>query len=209
MTGEPEPIAGSRAGVLVLASGSATRALLLRRAGVPFRQEPARIDEAAARERLRQAGAEALAAALELARIKAAAVASRHPAELVLGADQLLYCGGVWFEIPASRAAARDQLLTLSGQRHRLATAVVLLRNGAVSWSHVEEPELAMRKLSPALVDAYLDAAGEAALFCVGAYQVEGLGAQLIESLTGGVFAALGLPLLPLLSALRREGMLP
>ncbi len=209
MTGRDEPIAGSRAGMLILASGSATRARLLRRAGVPFRQDPPEIDEASAKAELRQGGADAPTAALELARIKAATVAPRHPGRLVLGADQLLDCEGVWFDKPASRAAARQQLLTLSGRRHQLATAVVLFRDGAPSWSHAQTPELAMRRLSPALVEAYLDAAGEAALSSVGAYQVEGLGAQLIESLSGDFFAVLGLPLLPLLSALRREGVLP
>lgn len=209
MTGKSEPIAGSRADVLVLASASATRARLLRRAGVSFRQDPARIDETAVKAGLRQAGADALTAALELARIKAATVARHHPGRLVLGADQLLECEGAWYDKPVSRAAARGQLLTLSGRRHHLATAVVLLRDGAPSWSHAEAPELTMRRLSPALVEAYLDAAGAAALDSVGAYQIEGLGAQLIESLSGDVFAVLGLPMLSLLAALRREGVLP
>lgn len=211
MTGPSEPIAGRRAGMpLVLASGSATRALLLRQAGVPFQQDPAQIDEAAAKADLRQAGADALGAALELARLKAAAVALRHPpGRLVLGADQLLECEGAWFEKPASRTEARDQLLRLSGRRHRLATAAVLLRDGACSWSHAEAPELAMRVLSPGLVEGYLDAAGPGVLRSVGAYQIEGFGAQLFEGLSGDLFAVLGLPLLPLLAALRREGVLP
>ncbi|MCI0429608.1 MAG: Maf family protein [Rhodospirillales bacterium] len=209
MTGVEALIIGSRRDALVLASGSATRALLLRRAGVSFQQDASGIDEAEARAKLRPMGVDALAAARELARLKAAAVAPRHPGAFILGADQLLDCEGVWLDKPASRAAARDQLLYLSGRRHRLATAAVLIRDGEPVWSHVEAPELTMRRLSGILVEAYLDLVGEAAFSSVGAYQLEGPGAQLIEHLSGDVFAVLGLPLLPLLSALRRQGVLP
>jgi len=204
-----EAIAGSKSGPpLILASASATRALLLRRAGVPFIQDPAAIDEAAARAELRRAGRDALQAALELARRKAMAVARRHPRGLVLGADQLLECDGQWYDKPVDRVAAREQLLQLSGRRHRLATAAVLLRSGGVCWSAIEAPELAMRALSTGLVDAYLDASGATALTSVGAYQIEGLGAQLMEHMSGDFFAVLGLPMLPLLAALRSEGVL-
>jgi septum formation protein len=206
---ENEPIAGSRAGMLVLASASSTRALLLRRVGVPFMQDPASIDETAIKVELRRSGRDALQAALELAQRKAAAVARRHPQRLVLGADQLLECEGKWFDKPVNRAQAREQLLQLSGRRHRLATATVLLRDQAVCWSDVAVPELVMRLLSSELIDAYLDTAGETALNSVGAYQIEGPGAQLVESMTGDFFTVLGLPMLPLLAALRREGVLP
>jgi septum formation protein len=209
VTGAAKPIAGSRAGVLVLASGSATRAGLLRRAGVPFLQEPATVDEAVAKARLKAAGAQAGAAALELARLKAEEVSARHPGALVLGADQLLDCEGEWLDKPGTRERAKAQLLRLSGRSHRLETAAVLVCDGAGIWSHLERPELRLRPLPPELVDAYLDAAGEEILHSVGAYQIEGRGAQLIEQLTGNVFAVLGLPLLPLLAALRREGVLP
>jgi len=205
----PEPIAGSKAGLLVLASASPTRALLLRRAGIPFVQDPASIDEGAAKAELQRSGRNALEAALELARRKAAVVAQRHPQQLVLGADQLLECEGRWFDKPANRRQAREQLFELSGRRHRLATAAVLLRGKAVCWSLVEAPELVLRSLSSELIDAYLDAAGETAFNSVGSYQIEGLGVQLIERIEGDFFAILGLPMLPLLAALRTEGALP
>jgi septum formation protein len=209
VSAEPEPIAGSTSGLLVLASASPTRALLLRRAGVPFLQDPASIDEGAVKAELRGSGKDALQAALELARRKAVVVAQRHPQQLVLGADQLLECEGQWFDKPGSRLQARDQLLRLSGRRHCLATAAVLVRGDIVSWSVAQAPELVMRSLSSDFIDAYLDAVGEHALSSVGAYQIEGLGVQLIDSFSGDFFAVLGLPILPLLAALRREGVLP
>ena len=203
------PLAGSRKGLLVLASGSATRAELLSRAGVPFLKDPAELDEGAAKARLKAGGADGRAAALELARLKAATVSARHPGRLVLGADQLLDCEGAWLDKPGTRERAKAQLLRLSGRGHRLQTAAVLVRDGAELWSHHEAPELLLRSLTPELIEAYLDAAGEAVLGSVGAYQIEGPGAQLIGELRGDVFSVLGLPLLPVLAVLRREGVLP
>jgi septum formation protein len=63
-----------------------------------------------------------------------------------------------------------------------------------------------MRKLTPQFIGRYLAAAGEDVLSSVGAYQIEGLGIQLFEKIDGDYFSILGLPLLPLLDALRREG---
>jgi septum formation protein len=49
---------------------------------------------------------------------------------------------------------------------------------------------------------------GAAALTSVGAYQIEGVGAQLLARIEGDHFAVLGLPLLELLEFLRGQGVL-
>jgi septum formation protein len=68
---------------------------------------------------------------------------------------------------------------------------------------------LTMRRLSPAFIEAYLAAAGDAVLGSVGAYQLEGLGAQLFSRVEGDYFTILGLPLLPVLDFLRQHGLVP
>ena len=65
-----------------------------------------------------------------------------------------------------------------------------------------------MRMFSDGFLDRYLDAAGDAVTASVGAYQVERIGIQLFERIEGSHFTILGLPLLPLLDFLRREGCL-
>jgi septum formation protein len=193
---------------VVLASASAVRAQLLAAAGVPFEQRPAAVDEAALKEALRAAGAAAEDAAIALAELKAQHAARLMPEAIVLGADQILTCEGRWFDKPLDRAKARMQLGELAGRRHELATAVVAFRGGVRVWHHLAVPRLWLRPCSAGFLDAYLDAVGEAALGSVGAYQIEGLGAQLFARLEGDHFAVLGLPLLPLLEFLREQGVL-
>ena len=107
---------------------------------------------------------------------------------------------------PDNMEAARKELLDLSGKSHSLHSAVALARNGVTAWAYSETSTLLMRALTPQFIGRYLAAAGEEVLSSVGAYQLEGLGIQLFEKIDGDYFSILGLPLLPLLDALRREG---
>jgi septum formation protein len=193
---------------VVLASASAARAALLRAAGIPVLVDAAAVDETEVKASLRAASAAAPVVAETLAELKAQRVSRRHPGHPVIGADQVLECDGVLFDKPADLAAARSQLLALRGRRHRLVSAVVLVRDSRRLWHHVDRAELTMRDFSTEFLDAYLRSAGEAALSSVGAYQVEGVGAQLFAAVEGDYFTILGLPLLPLLDILREQGVL-
>jgi len=207
MTASPEAMTvGTPA--IVLASASASRAKLLAAAGLAIEQRPAAVDEAGLRDTLRADGASAEEAAMALAELKAEAISECAPGALVIGADQILEADGRWFEKPDSRERARDELCTLSGREHRLATAVCVLRDGIRLWGFAQSPRLEMRKLSDEFLDAYLDRVGDAAFTSVGAYQLEGAGAQLFERIDGDFFTILGLPLLPLLDFLRAQGAL-
>jgi septum formation protein len=193
---------------LVLASASPMRARLLEAAGLKPAIEPAQLDEDAVKAAFKAEGRDAGDCAVALAEAKAKRVAARLPGALVLGADQLLVCDGQWFDKPADRAAARAQLLALRGKRHVLPTAAALVKDGAAIWRALERPALTMRRFSAAFLDAYLAAAGDAALGSVGGYQLEGRGIQLMAAIEGDHFAILGLPLLPLLAFLRDSGVL-
>jgi septum formation protein len=136
-------------------------------------------------------------------------VATRIPGDvIVIGADQIIEQDGVWLEKATDRAAARARLEQLAGKTHQLASAAVAFRGGTRIWHHVGIAHVSLRPASPEALDAYLDAAGDAALGSVGAYELEGLGAQLITAVRGDHFTVLGLPLLPLLQFLRDQGVL-
>ena len=194
---------------LILASASPARARLLAAAGRVFEQRPAAVDEEAVRAALQAEQASPADAATALAELKAQRIAPEVPPDaVVLGADQILSCAGRWFAKPADLAAARAQLEELAGRAHDLTTAVVGVRGGARIWHGVAQARLWLRPCSAAFLDHYLASVGERALAAVGAYQIEGPGAQLFARIEGDHFAIQGLPLLEVLEFLRAQGVL-
>ena len=193
---------------LILASASPSRAAVLRQAGLAALSEPAHIDEAEVKAGLKAEGAGAREIAETLAELKAQKISRRRADSLVIGADQMLECDNIWFDKPADLGQAAAHLRSLSGKTHGLISAVCVVRDGARIWHHVAEARLTMRPLSEDFIADYLAAVGPAALSSVGAYQLEGLGAQLFTRVEGDYFTILGLPLLPLMDFLRNHGVI-
>ena len=194
---------------LILASESKSRAHLLEAAGLAFIVEPPGLDEAALRQAVSgEILLSALDVAVVLARAKGEAVSELARKAYVIGADQVLALGDMILSKPTTMEDARRQLLDLSGKTHTLHTAVAVATDGETIWSETTIASLNMRKLSPQFIGRYLAAAGDEVLGSVGAYQLEGLGAQLFDKIDGDYFSILGLPLIPLLDTLRREGVI-
>jgi septum formation protein len=193
--------------MIVLASQSASRKAMLAAAGVEFVACPADLDERAIEARLGDAGP--AAAALALAEAKALAVSEDKPAQLVLGSDSLVEVEGKRFDKPASREEAARHLRLFSGRAMRLHSAAALARDGAVLWRCGALASLQAIEMSDSFIDAYLDAEWPAVAGCVGVFRIEGRGAQLFERIEGDHFTVLGMPLLPVLGALRKLGELP
>jgi len=194
---------------LILASASKSRALMLEAAGLAFIVEPPGLDESVMRQAI--SGEKALDPhdiAEVLARAKAEAVSDLARQAYVIGGDQILALGKTIMSKPDSMEAARRQLLDLSGKTHTLHTAVAVATNGETLWAETTVATLTMRKLTPEFIGRYLAAAGEEVLDSVGAYQLESLGVQLFDKIDGDYFSILGLPLIPLLDTLRREGVI-
>lgn len=193
---------------LILASRSVARADLLRRAGVRFEAMPVAVDETAVKDAMRAEGAPARDIADALADLKARRGATRAPDRLVLGADQVLVCGGTVFDKPRDLDEARAHLVALRGRSHALLSAAVVYEAGRPVWRHVGEARLTMRDFSDGFLDAWLAAQGTAALDSVGAYRLEEAGgAQLFARIDGDLFTIMGLPLLELLDFLRTRAV--
>lgn len=177
---------------------------MLEAAGVQFTCIPAGIDERAVEAEF--AGATPAEIALALARAKALAVASD---QLVLGSDSLVEVDGRRFDKPRNRDEAAEHLRFFAGRTMRLHSAAALARSGAVVWENAAMASLQMFDMSEQFIEAYLQAEWPSVGACVGVFRIEGRGAQLFEAIDGDMFTVLGMPLLPVLGALRKMGELP
>jgi septum formation protein len=190
--------------VLILASGSSIRRQMLEDVGVEFEVVRPDVDEDAAKagqtEPDRIAG--------ELARAKALAVSASRPGDWVIGSDSVVAAGGRLFNKPANRDEAADHLRFFSGETMQLTSGVALAKDGLVDWSYVELAELTVRVLSDEFIESYLQAEWPQVGHTVGVFRMEARGVQLFEALAGDHFTILGMPLIPLLGALRQRGML-
>ena len=180
---------------------------MLEAAGVAFRCEPSNVDERQIEASM--AGADPGEVAGALAKAKALAVAVATDGSWVLGSDSLVEVDGRRYDKPATRREAAEHLARFSGRTIELTSAAALARNGVVDWDYTETVRLKVRHLSDAFVSAYLDAEWPEVGFCVGVFRIEGLGVQLFEHIEGSHFTVLGMPLLPVLRALRQRGELP
>ncbi len=157
---------------------------------------------------MRETGATAAQVAEALAESKADSVAEILPGAYVIGADQMLDCEGRWFDKPADAAGARRHLQSLRGKTHELITAAVLAHEGRIIWRHTDIAKMTMWDFSDSFLDSYMAKAGDGIVHSVGAYEMEGLGPQLFEKVEGDFYSILGLPLIPLMGALREAGAL-
>lgn len=192
--------------MIVLASQSASRRAMLEAAGVEFACQPAHLDERGIEAGL--AGQPAREVALALARAKALAVSQERPDELVLGSDSLVEVAGKRFDKPASREEAAEHLRFFAGKVMRLHSAAALARGGEVLWEHDAMASLYVIDMSECFIADYLAAEWPAVSGCVGVFRIEGRGVQLFEAIEGDHFTVLGMPLLPVLGALREFGEL-
>jgi len=193
---------------LVLASGSETRAKMLRDAGVPIEVIPSSVDEDVLKAAFRTDGGSPSSLADALAEAKAREVADKKPNHLVLGSDQILVFESQVFDKPRDVAEARTQIQNLRGKTHELLSAAVLIRDGHVCWRGEGSAKLTMRNFSDEFLETYLNEEGDGVLWTVGGYQIEGRGAQFFEHIEDDYFSILGLPLMRVLAALRQEGVI-
>jgi septum formation protein len=191
--------------MIVLASKSASRRTMLGAAGVEFEVRPAAIDERALEAEL----ADARPGEVALALAEAKALSVDGAGRPVLGSDSVVTVAGRRFSKPASRAQAAEHLRFFSGQTMELYSAAAIALGGRIEWSHVALATLEVRKLSDDFIEKYLVAEWPEVAQCVGVFRIESLGVQLFESIEGDMFTVLGMPLLPVLGALRQLEELP
>lgn len=184
---------------IVLASASTGRAELLRRAGVSFIVDPSYCDETTGHRNPDEH-------AKTLALRKARDVATRHVDAVVIGADTVIDLDGEILGKPESPVDAERMLSRLAGRYHRLVTglAVVDGANGC-EYEGVEVTRVHLRALTTSQIHAYA-VSGEP-LGKSGSYEIQGLGAAIIDRIEGDFSNVVGLPMAHLARALERFGI--
>lgn len=180
---------------------------MLEAAGIPFEAMSPGVDEDAAKASLRHLPPRDFADAL--AELKALKISTRDPGALVLGCDSVVVLeDGTILDKAGSRDEAAAQLRRMSGTRHHLYSAAVIVEAGRPVWRVVDRVTMHVRPLSDAFIASYLDRDWDQARWCVGVYRIEGPGAQLFSRIEGSHYTVIGLPLLPVLDYLRVRGIL-
>jgi septum formation protein len=144
----------------------------------------------------------------EIAQCLAQAKAVSVPGDWVIGSDSVVSAGGRLFDKPRDREEAAEHLRFFSGKPMLLSSAVAVAKGGVLDWSHVDTARLQVRALSNEFIADYLDAEWPEVGYTVGVFRLEARGVQLFERIEGDHFTILGMPLLPLLGALRGRGLI-
>jgi septum formation protein len=140
--------------------------------------------------------------AQRMARAKAAAVVS--DAHLVLAADTVVAAGRRILPKAEDAGTVRTCLALLSGRRHAVLTAVVLIAPGGRATERLVESTVTFNRLTDAQIDRYVatrEGEGKA-----GGYAVNGHAASFIRFLSGSYSAVVGLPLFETAQLLRGHG---
>lgn len=192
---------------ILLASTSRYRRELMERLKVPFLTSAPLADEDQLKAQwMAQPGSkdpQKLAEMLALA--KAQSLQDLHPAQWIIGSDQLINLEGAILGKQSSFDTAVAQLQRLSGRTHQLITAVALCKKGQSPICFTDITQITLLPLEEAEIKAYVNL--EKPYDCAGSYKVESLGVRLMESLkTEDPTAIIGLPLIRLSQELRKLG---
>lgn len=179
-------MAHPQAAPLVLASASPRRLALLAQIGlVPDRVTSPDIDETPRRDEAPRRYAERMA--LE----KAARMA--EPGAFVLAADTVVALGSRIMPKAADAEDVRACMTLLSGRRHHVLTALVLIGPDGRIGQRLSDSVVAFSRLAPAQLDAYA-AFGEG-VGKAGGYAIQGRAEAFVRRIDGSYSGVVGLPL--------------
>ena len=184
---------------IILASGSESRKQMLDEAGIIFEIKVSSTDEDSIKSEI--ASLPFSEQVIHLAKAKAVSISKENPNAIVIGGDQMCALGNRLLHKPGSKERAIESLKILSNQKHHQHSGVCIYKNNECIWEYSETVELQMHNLSETEIINYVEM--ENPIHAAGAYKFESLGCNLFSFIDGSSYTVRGMPLIPLLSALR------
>ena len=184
---------------IILASGSESRKLMLEEAGIVFDVKVSPTDEDLIKNKISTLPYSEQV--VHLAKAKAEPVSKQNPDYIVIGGDQMCALDNTLLHKPGSKDKAIESLKLLANQKHFQHSGVCIYKNNECLWEYSETVELKMHDLTEKEIINYVDI--ENPINAAGAYKFESLGCNLFSYVNGSSHTVRGMPLLPLLNALR------
>ena len=184
---------------IILASGSDSRKLMLEEAGITFNVIVSPTDEESIKNKISILPFSQQV--INLAKAKAEPVSKQNPECIIIGGDQMCALNDNLLHKPGSKDKAIESLKLLANQKHFQHSGVCIYKNNECLWEYSETVELKMHDLTEEEIANYVDI--ENPINAAGAYKFESLGCNLFSYVNGSSHTVRGMPLIPLLNALR------
>ncbi len=187
----------------ILASSSKSRYKILKNAGLSFTQTKPNCNEEEIKKTIkRNTKPDIFAKKLSYEKAKSVSKQKKYTNKIVLGCDTVIYHNGKILDKVSSVEKAKKKIRSLSGKTHLIVSGLTICLNGTKVWENHEKTSVKIRKLNNRQINTYLKKTGKQILSSVGCYQIESLGPNIIESISGDYFNVMGLPLFNLLDYL-------
>ena len=187
---------------VILASSSLTRIKLLKKFFKNFEIQRHLVDEKLEKSLMTHLTAKDLAK--HLAMKKAKSVCNQTNDKYIIGCDQVLECNGKLINNPQNLDEAKENLIFLTGKKHKLFTCLYVLRNTEEYLVEETISQLYFKKISNESIETYINENKKTALSCVGSYKIEdNKKYNFLEILEGSQEAIIGFPLKNLIKKLR------
>jgi len=185
---------------LILASASPRRKRILSQVGIPFRAIASRFQEA------KLHGSPAYLSRA-LAEKKAREVCQRAGGSWILGADTLVTLDALILGKPEDAEDAKAMLRLLGGKEHRVITGFCVVNpSGGLVHSKAVSTRVRFKPLSEEEISGYVET--EEPFGKAGSYAIQGIGAFMVERISGSYTNVVGLPICAVIEALVSVGAL-
>ena len=194
---------------IILATQSEIRRNLLKNTGIRFKAIKSDFDETQLQDTLNGKICSLIDAqdlAKKLSFEKARNISDKYSKDLIIGCDQTLYFKKRILNKPVNYEESIEQLRGLSGENHKLITATTCVMESKQIWSYISVQDMQMRTLSDEYIKNYIREIGDKVLNILGAYEIEGKGINLFESIGDDLFSIQGISILQLTKFLRKAG---